>query len=156
MKRVWLLVLFAGCFGTASRAQTNDPLTPFYNNTLICAGSKGTDVCHIWFRADGTFMIFGGGMQGGHFGHFKPEPARADGEIPICYDLDTLGPDIPASFRARGQSPAAAKAVIARFHQGVCHALRVDVSVGSDWVEKNDPFPVPGAPDRFVLLPGHR
>ena len=82
------------------RARASDPMAFYYNNTQVCAGGlNADDACHIWLNPDGTFIMFGG-MQGGHFGHYKIGPARPDGKIPICYYLDTTGIDIPPELTA--------------------------------------------------------
>jgi len=98
------LAALAFCLG--SHAQAKDPMAIFYNDTQVCAGGiNGDDACHLWVYGDGTFVMFGG-MQGGHFGHYKIGPARPDGKIPICYYLDTLGIDIPPALAATQAGPA--------------------------------------------------
>ena len=112
MSRTFCIVSVALlALGTALRAHpadkpaATDPMSIYYDNTQVCAGGlNADDACHIWLNKDGTFVMFGG-MQGGHTGHYKIGPARADGKIPICYYVDTLGIDIPEALAASQSGP---------------------------------------------------
>lgn len=89
----------------SAHAASPDPLADFYGNTLVCAGGlDADDACHMWLEKDGTFVMFGG-MQGGHFGHYKVGPARSDGQVSVCFYLDTTGIDIPDELAAPRSGP---------------------------------------------------
>jgi hypothetical protein len=193
-----------------AQAQQSDPLADYYGNTFVCAGGlDGDDACHIWLEKDGSFVMFGG-MQGGHHGHYQVGPMRSDGQLALCFYLDTTGIDIPAELEAQhpgppmpppsntaagadrappgGAPPGAgagmgcdtvdfrttcgpghgkpaldalgkplplARAIIARFHDGMCYPMGGQ-KLGEHWVETDDPSPSQGGKDQAFLIPGHR
>lgn len=97
--------MLALLFHTQGRAQQSDPLADYYGNTFVCAGGvDGDDACHIWLEKDGSFVMFGG-MQGGHHGHYKIGPQRSDGQLALCFYLDTTGIDIPSELEAQHPGP---------------------------------------------------
>lgn len=208
------LALLALLIHAPARAQQSDPLADYYGNTFVCAGGlDGDDACHIWLEKDGSFVMFGG-MQGGHHGHYQVGPLRSDGQVALCFYLDTTGIDIPPELEAHhpappmmpptgsGAAPAAgagtappggpppgagggfgcdtvnfrttcgpghgkpaldaegkplplARAIIARFHDGMCYPMGGQ-KLGDHWVETDDPSPSQGGKDQAFLFPGHR
>jgi hypothetical protein len=204
------LLLLSLFMHAPAQAQQSDPLADYYGNTFVCAGGlDGDDACHIWLEKDGSFVMFGG-MQGGHHGHYKIGPQRSDGQLALCFYLDTTGIDIPAELEAQhpgapmpppsgaaasaGQAPPAgpppgagagmgcdtvdfrttcgpghgkpaldaqgkplplARAIIARFHDGMCYPMGGQ-KLGEHWVETDDPSPSQGGKDQAFLIPGHR
>jgi hypothetical protein len=205
--------LLALLFHGQVHAQQSDPLADYYGNTFVCAGGlDGDDACHIWLEKDGSFVMFGG-MQGGHHGHYQIGPLRSDGQLALCFYLDTTGIEIPPELEARhpgppmptpgdaGTTAAAApgnvprgapngaggpmgcdtvdfrttcgpghgkpaldaqgkplplaRAIIARFHEGMCYPMGGQ-KLGEHWVETDDPSPSQGGKDQAFLIPGHR
>ena len=63
-------------------------LENYYGNTLVCAAAiTGNDLCHLWLNRDGTFI--NSDATGGHAGHYRVGPIRADGKLPVCLYWDT-------------------------------------------------------------------
>jgi hypothetical protein len=112
----FLVLLLVGCSTSAPPPQATDPLEYFYGNTLVCLASEsGEDACHLWLNRDGSFLI--ADVTGGHAGHYRVGPERADGQVPVCLYWDTPNiispaelpppaPQQPRSYRgAPGQRP---------------------------------------------------
>jgi hypothetical protein len=69
-------------------ANEADPLENYYGNTLVCAAAQtGNDLCHLWLNRNGTFINFD--RSGGHAGHYRVGPKRADSKVPVCQSWDT-------------------------------------------------------------------
>jgi hypothetical protein len=88
-------------------------LENYYGNTLVCAAAiTGNDLCHLWLNRDGTFINID--PTGGHAGHYRVGPVRADGKIPVCLKWNTpnlvMPPEIglPATERSARKPPAGA------------------------------------------------
>ena len=85
-------------------------LENYYGNTLVCAAAiTGNDLCHLWLNRDGTFINID--ATGGHAGHYRVGPIRADGKLPVCLYWDTpnlvMPPEIgrPATERSPADRP---------------------------------------------------
>ena len=82
-------------------------LAHYFGNTLVCAGAiTGNDLCHLWLNRDGTFIDID--PTGGHAGHYRVGPVRADGKVPVCLYWDTANMVMPPGLRPLpGATPAA-------------------------------------------------
>ncbi|MGA3159247.1 MAG: hypothetical protein ABSE43_16935 [Steroidobacteraceae bacterium] len=56
---------------------------------------------------------------------------------------------------AEGKPLPLARAIIARFHDGMCYPMGGQ-KLGDHWVETDDPSPSQGGKDQAFLFPGHR
>jgi len=56
---------------------------------------------------------------------------------------------------AEGKPLPLARAIIARFHNGMCYPMGGQ-KLGDHWVETDDPSPSQGGKDQAFLFPGHR
>jgi hypothetical protein len=56
---------------------------------------------------------------------------------------------------AAGKPLPLARAIIARFHDGMCYPMGGQ-KLGDHWVETDDPSPSQGGKDQAFLIPGHR
>ena len=159
-------------------------LENYYGNTLVCAAAiTGNDLCHLWLNRDGTFINID--PTGGHAGHYRVGPIRADGKLPVCLYWDTpnlvMPPEIgrptadrpppammckTAGFRTTCTrvDPAtlsvedrkiAMRTMGERFHNGMCYPL-APKTVGDTWFEDDDPLPGQAGKDKVLLLPGRR
>jgi hypothetical protein len=73
---------------TLASRTVEDVLKNYYGNTLVCAAAiTGNDLCHVWLNRDGTFINID--PTGGHAGHYRVGPLRADGKVPVCLYWDT-------------------------------------------------------------------
>ena len=75
-------------------------LENYYGNTLVCAAAiTGNDLCHLWLNRDGTFINID--PTGGHAGHYRVGPVRADGKVPVCLKWDTPNLVMPPEIGLR-------------------------------------------------------
>jgi hypothetical protein len=97
-------LLLIGAFHTMARDA--DPLENYYGNTLVCAAAQtGNDLCHLWLNRNGTFINFD--RSGGHAGHYRVGPKRADGKVPVCQFWDTPNMIMPRELDTPIPMPAA-------------------------------------------------
>jgi len=106
-------------------------LAHYFGNTLVCAGAlTGDDLCHLWLDRDGTFIDID--PTGGHAGHYRVGPVRADGKVPVCLYWDTANIVMPPGAPPLpGATPAAfpgkgVAAVLCRTSHFLTSCSRVD------------------------------
>lgn len=101
-----LLMLVCGGSGEAAAGRAARILAHYFGNTLVCAAAiTGNDLCHLWLNRDGTFIEID--PTGGHAGHYRVGPVRADGKVPVCLYWDTANMVMPRSLQPLpGATPA--------------------------------------------------
>ncbi len=102
-----LVMLVCGGSGEAAAGRAARILAHYFGNTLVCAGAiTGNDLCHLWLNRDGTFIEID--PTGGHAGHYRAGPVRADGKVPVCLYWDTPNMVMPPGLQPLpGATPAA-------------------------------------------------
>ena len=117
--------------GEAAAGRAARILAHYFGNTLVCAGAiTGNDLCHLWLNRDGTFIQID--PTGGHAGHYRVGPVRADGKVPVCLYWDTPNMVMPPGLLPLpGATPAASPgrvtaAILCRTSHFLTTCSRVD------------------------------